>query len=143
MEPKTEIRAIAGPLAGARILVVEDDFFIGIELESILTEAGGEVVELCRTVTDALAAAESDDLSVAVLDFRVGEETTTAVARRLDGRHVPFAFYTGQAESEPLLAEWPCCKVLSKQARAQALVSAVAELWGAPKVQPRGAGARS
>lgn len=118
---------VLGPLQGARILVVEDDFFIAIELESILTEAGGQVVGLCRTVEDALAAA-TGDFAVALLDFRMGEETTMAVAERLAARDVPFAFYTGQAQAEPLSMNWPRCKVISKPARAQVLIGALADL---------------
>ncbi len=123
-----ETGSIAGPLQGARILVVEDDFFIATELESILTDAGGQVVGLCRTVKDALASAATEDLAVALLDFRMGDEDTTAVARRLAARHVPFAFYTGQAQAEPLCVDWPDCKVVSKPARAQTVVNALADL---------------
>ena len=119
--------AFAGPLRGARILVVEDDFFISMELEAILSEAGGEV-RLCRTVKDALASMEKEAPSVAVLDFRMAAGTTEAVARRLDGQRVPFAFYTGQAEVDPLRAQWPACKIVSKPARPQALVNALADL---------------
>jgi DNA-binding NtrC family response regulator len=117
-----------GPLQGVRILIVEDDFFIAMELESILTDAGGQVVGLCRTVKDALASAATEAFAVALLDFRIGEETTMAVAQRLVSRRVPFAFYTGQAQAEPLGADWPDCKVLSKPARPQALIDALADL---------------
>jgi DNA-binding NtrC family response regulator len=119
--------ALARPLTGARILVVEDDFFISMELEAIFSEAGGEV-GLCRTVEDALALVDNDSFSAAVLDFRMGEETTAGVADRLNGRNVPFAFYTGQAEVDPLRALWPACKIVAKPARPQALVNAIADL---------------
>ena len=121
--------AFAGPLRGARILVVEDDFFISMELEAILSEAGGEV-GLCRTIKDALASVDKQAPSVAVLDFRMGEETTATVADRLNRRNVPFAFYTGQAEVDPLRALWPSCKIIAKPARPQALVNAIADLLG-------------
>jgi DNA-binding NtrC family response regulator len=119
---------VIGPLQGARILIVEDDFFIAMELEAILTEAGGQIVQLCRTVKDALASAATEDFAVAVLDFRVGDETTLAVAQRLAARHVPFVFYTGQAPGEPLCSDWSDCKIVSKPARPQALINAVADL---------------
>ena len=131
MESRAEKSAperILGPLQGVRILVVEDDFFIAMELEAILTDAGGQVVGLCRTVKDALASAETEDLAVALLDFRMGEETTIAVAQRLATRHVPFAFYTGQAQVEPLVVDWPDCKVVSKPARPQTVINTLADL---------------
>jgi DNA-binding NtrC family response regulator len=130
MESRAENSApgsVAGPLQGARILVVEDDFFIAMELESILTDAGGQVVGLCRTVEDALASAATGDFVVALLDFRMGEETTMAVAQRLATRHVPFAFYTGQAQ-ESLFVDWPDCRVLSKPAQPQTVIDTLADL---------------
>lgn len=120
--------SVAGPLQGVRILIVEDDFFIAMELESILTDAGGQVVGLCRTVADALASAATEDLAVALLDFQMGEETTKAVAQRLATRHIPFAFYTGQAQTEALYVDWPACKVVSKPARPQTLINTLADL---------------
>jgi DNA-binding NtrC family response regulator len=131
MEPRAEKPApesTTGSLLGVRILIVEDDFFIAMELESILSDAGGQVVKLCRTLTDAVASAAAEDFSVAILDFQMGEETTVDVAELLAGRHVPFAFYTGQADAEPLSSRWPDCKVVSKPARPRALISAIADL---------------
>jgi hypothetical protein len=45
-------------LQGARLLVVEDEALLLLELESILMGAGAEVVSVCRTVADGLAAAQ-------------------------------------------------------------------------------------
>jgi hypothetical protein len=43
------------PLNGARVLVVEDDCLISMDLESTLAEAGAEIAGVCRTAKDALA----------------------------------------------------------------------------------------
>src|SRR5262245_37151541 len=61
-------------LSGARILVVEDDFLILTELETVLSEAGAQVAGACRTVDEALALALERDLDAALLDLRVGRE---------------------------------------------------------------------
>ena len=42
------------PLRGARVLVVEDDALVLMELESILQDAGAETVACCRNVNDGL-----------------------------------------------------------------------------------------
>jgi DNA-binding response OmpR family regulator len=128
------------PLEGARILVVEDNFFIGIELATILTEAGATVVGPFQTVRSAQSAIASTDdagISAAVLDLRLGTETVAPVARRLSKRHVPFIFYTGQSGSDPLRAEWPNSKVVSKPASPSALVQAVASLLGLSRAPAR------
>src|SRR5262245_12643181 len=87
-------------LNGARVLVVEDDFFIGLELAAILTDAGAVVVGPRQTLQSALAVADDDTLSAAILDIRLGQDTVEPVARRLEEHHVPFLFYTGQARND-------------------------------------------
>jgi len=58
------------PLRGVRVLVVEDDFIILMELETILGAAGAETAG-CGTVKDAIALAERNGLAAAVLDIDV------------------------------------------------------------------------
>jgi DNA-binding response OmpR family regulator len=116
------------PLRGARLLLVEDDALLLMELEAILLEAGAEMAGCCRTVRDALAVAGGGDVDAAILDVRLGRETIAPVARRLASRGTPFIFYTGQVESDPQLAEWTGHRVLSKPARAGAIVAAIAEV---------------
>lgn len=116
------------PLDGARLLIVEDDFLIAVEIEALLSDAGAQIVGVCRSVKDALAVAEADELAGAILDMRVGLDSSAPVAHALKQRHIPFLFYTGQADMEPIRAEWPACKIISKPARAGAIIAAVAEL---------------
>ena len=113
-------------LDGVRVLLVEDDFLILIDLEDVLEEAGAEVIAQCRTVGDALEKAEDDDIEVAVLDLRLGEESVTPVARKLAERGVPFLFYTGQLDADPVLAEWSDHRLIHKPARSETIVAAVA-----------------
>jgi DNA-binding NtrC family response regulator len=121
-----------GPLKGARILVVEDDFLISMELETILSEAGAEIAGSCRTVKNALALVEREDLAAAVLDIRIGRESIEPVARQLTRRGVPFVFYTGQVDTDAIRAEWPGCRFVAKPARPPALVKAIADLLHHP-----------
>ena len=66
-------------------------------------------------------------VSVAILDVRLGREMVTPVARELAERGTPFLFYTGQANTDPIVAEWPSVKVLSKPTSRKALLAAVAQ----------------
>jgi hypothetical protein len=93
-----------------------------------LAEAGAEVAGPCRTVKDGLIAAPERDLSAALLDFQLGNETVELVALMLARRNIPFAFYTGQTETGPIRAEWPECKIISKPARPKAIVNTIAEI---------------
>ena len=90
-------------LDGVRVLVVEDDPLLLLDLEMTLEGAGAVVVGLCQTLDEALSRSTPVDFSVAVLDFRLGEENASPVARRLEDQGVPFVFYTGQARQEASL----------------------------------------
>jgi len=115
-------------LSGCRVLVVEDDFFIRIDLESILREAGADIVGPCSGIADALAALADGKVTAAILDVRLGCETVAPVARELTESGTPFVFYSAQLGAEPALAEWPNCRVLTKPALPKTIVAAVAEL---------------
>jgi DNA-binding response OmpR family regulator len=115
-------------LQGARVLVVEDDPLLLLELESILKDAGAEIVACCRNVKDGLMAVEKNGVAAAILDVRIGRTTIAPVARQLAERGTPFLFYTGQVENDPALAEWSDHVVLSKPARPATIVAAVALL---------------
>jgi DNA-binding response OmpR family regulator len=112
-------------LSGVRVLVVEDDSLLALDLEATLVEAGAVVVDLCRTVDEAMLRADAGDLAVAILDFGLGSETVSPVARRLLDQGVPFVLYTGKSRHEPSLAEWRDCSILEKPASSRELVSAV------------------
>jgi DNA-binding response OmpR family regulator len=118
----------AAALDGARVLIVEDDVLLLMELETILRDAGAEIVACCRTVQEGLAAAGKCNAAAAILDVRVGRETIAPVARQLADCGTPFIFYTGQVKNDPQLAEWQGYTVLSKPARASAIVGALAEV---------------
>jgi DNA-binding response OmpR family regulator len=115
-------------LNGALVLVVEDDFVIAMELESILVDAGAEVAGPCRSVKDALALAGDHGLAAAILDVRIGRETIAPVAKELVRRAIPFVFYTGQADTDLIRTEWPGCKIVHKPAHPRSIVSAIASL---------------
>jgi CheY-like chemotaxis protein len=112
-------------LSGVRVLVVEDDPLLAMDLDATLVGAGAVVVDLCRTLDEALLRADADDFVVAVLDFGLGSETVSPVARRLVDRGVPFVLYTGKSRHEPSMAEWRDCSIVQKPASTRALVSAV------------------
>jgi len=112
-------------LNGVRVLVVEDDSLLAMDLEMTLVEAGAVVVDLCQTLDEAMRRADAADFAVAVLDFGLGSETVSPVARRLVNLGVPFVLYTGKSRHEPSLAEWSDCSIVEKPASSRALVSAV------------------
>jgi DNA-binding NarL/FixJ family response regulator len=54
-----------------RILIVEDDFFVALDLEAGLTDAGMKVVGPARTAEEAVALARTEQPLLAVMDIRL------------------------------------------------------------------------
>ena len=121
----SEVAATPFPLDGVRVLVVEDDFFIGLELSDILSDAGAVVIGPSQSVASALDFADDPTLAAAILDIRLGQDTVEPVARRLAGHGIPFMFYTGQTKIDPVRAAWPDCKIVSKPALPTTLIGAL------------------
>jgi len=124
MPARTEI---PGALAGRRILAVEDDFLVLLEVATVLSNAGAAVVK-CTTIEQALEAIDQQPCDAAILDVRVRRETVAPVAHKLSVLGVPFLFYTGQVQSESTMAQWPQVRVVSKPAMPAILIGAVADL---------------
>ena len=76
-----------------RILVVEDDYFVALDLESGLRDAGFQVVGPVPTAEEALALARSERPLLALMDIRLagardGIDTALALYRDLGIRCV-------------------------------------------------------
>ena len=96
----------SAPLRGQRVLIVEDDALILMELEAVLQDAGVVVARSCRSIDEALDAAVQGGFDVAILDFGLRDQTAAPVARALASAGIPFFFYTGQVDGDPRLDEW-------------------------------------
>ena len=84
------------------VLVVDDEPSIRLLCRINLELEGFEVLE-AGSLAEARAAVASRDLSVVLLDFRVGNETGGDLVQELRERTppVPVAFVTGSAELGP------------------------------------------
>ena len=82
--------------APTRVLVVEDEFIIALDLSCGLTDAGYEVVGPAGNTAAALALVESAAPDIGLLDVNLGGgETSYQIARGLQARQIPFAFLSG------------------------------------------------
>jgi CheY-like chemotaxis protein len=84
-----------GTLSGKRILIVEDEFYIALDLSRALSAAGAHVVGPFPDCADALQALERKKVDAAVLDVKLQAGTACAVAKELKRRHIPFLLATG------------------------------------------------
>jgi CheY-like chemotaxis protein len=115
------------PLAGRRVLVVEDNYLLAMDLAGTLERAGAQVVGPVLSVQEAFGALDPLP-DIATLDVQLGEETSFRIADELARRGIPFVFATGTADLIPTTYDSrPVCqKPLSHRAILQALTDALA-----------------
>ena len=89
-------------LVGRRVLVVEDEFLIALDVEDALRELGCEVLGPVSTVAEAVALAVPAACDLAVLDVRLVDGSTAPLAIALQSRDIPFL-----VPSAPLRAPRP------------------------------------
>jgi CheY-like chemotaxis protein len=100
-------------LRGLRILLVEDDPLIRLDLETSLAELGA-IVTAASEVSKALAALEASVLDFAVLDFDLGAETSEPIAEAAQARNIPFLYLSGYSEHDERFGRWQRIRVLAK-----------------------------
>lgn len=122
-----------------RVLVVEDEALLALELETGLRELGCEVVGPARNLAEAQRLAESEPrLAAAVLDVNLGSgELVFPVADALAARGVPYLLATGYGSAGPLEGrDAGAVAVLRKPYQRAALVAALMQVL--PGYQPVG-----
>ena len=82
-----------------RILVVEDEALVALEIEQTLQDAGYDVVGPAGSVDQAFASVAEHGIDAAVLDINLDGEMVWPVAETLRERGVPFVFTTGYADT--------------------------------------------
>jgi DNA-binding response OmpR family regulator len=80
--------------AGRRILLVEDEILICLLIETILFDAGYEVI-VANTIEEAMDAIGQGPLAAAILDLNLKGRKVYPVAEKLAAVDTPFIFATG------------------------------------------------
>ncbi|HET9445436.1 MAG TPA: hypothetical protein VFO35_04210 [Steroidobacteraceae bacterium] len=84
-------------LQDLRILVVEDDYVIAMDLAWVLSDLGATVLGPAPSAEEAtqIIREQGDELDAAILDINLGSHCVFAVADLLRERRLPFVFATG------------------------------------------------
>lgn len=80
---------------GMKILVLEDEPLIAMDLEDLLTSKGFMVIGPFFTAAAASDGLDQGSPQAALLDIHLMNETSFDLARELKRRGMPFAFMTG------------------------------------------------
>jgi PAS domain S-box-containing protein len=129
-QPPTSSDAAVGEdvraLINQRVLVVEDEALVAMELTQILTAAGVQVIGPAGDLETALALVEAGGIDRALLDINLAGRMVTPVASALNRKAIPFIYLTGYQEPEVEDG-----LVLRKPANAAALLGVLARQMAA------------
>jgi CheY-like chemotaxis protein len=108
----------------ARVLVVEEEALVALELAQALAGAGHEVVGPAGSVRQALSLLKDAGCDAAVLDMQLGGETAEAIATQLARDGTPFLILSGNDRSQ-LPESLQRARLLTKPVRREALLAEV------------------
>jgi DNA-binding NtrC family response regulator len=120
-------------LNGKRVLVVEDEMLIAMDLADMLENEGAST-SLAATLEKGLEVAHSQVLDLAILDVTLGQGATCApIASALRERGVPYVLHSGGLQgAEEVLLEGGA-PVVEKPSAPPQMLEAIARALGDPQ----------
>lgn len=113
-------------MAARSLLVVEDELLVALDIESILSEAGLDVIGPASSAAEALELIAGHTPDAALIDANLGGQPSIEVARTLTELGVPFAYVTGYGR-ESLPPDYPA-PIVTKPFDADQLLAAARRL---------------
>lgn len=120
-------------LYGRRLLVVEDDYMVAMDVVAALEGYGAIIIGPAATVNDALELIATEQIDAASLDINLGGERVYPVADALAACGVPFVFASGYDPKviPEAYADIPRCdKPVNSQLLMKALVGCLMDAPG-------------
>jgi CheY-like chemotaxis protein len=87
-------------LVGKRVLIVEDEFFVAVQIETAVQSFGCETIGPFTRLDLAIQASRREQFHIAVLDINLNQTLVYPLADELLIRSIPFVFLTGYAHAD-------------------------------------------
>ena len=121
---------MADILNGLRVLVLEDEFLIAMDVEQICRDFGASDVTIARTLEEAEDALVSIKFDAAIFDLMLNQKSTLGLAARLWEQAIPFIFASGYDGFGDAANPFPGVKLVGKPYSDIELVKALATACG-------------
>lgn len=112
-------------LIGKRILIVEDEAILALDLACTMEDFGAEVLGPCYRLGDALDLTDETALDGAILDVDLAGEKVFPLADRLAGEKIPFVFHTGRNDPAELSGRYANAAVCPKPSTPEEVAKAL------------------
>lgn len=113
-----------------RVLVVEDEFIIALDLSETVKDLGYELDGPYGDRTNALEALEGDLPDCAILDVFTADGDVYPLADRLSEAGVPIIFHSGHVPPDELKGRYPEAQACAKPCPPDRLIDALQEAVG-------------
>ena len=117
----------ADPIVGRKVLLVEDQMLIALDVEAMLEDHGAGEIVTANSVSTALSRLTEFTPDIAILDVNLGTDTSIPVALELKRRSIPFVFATGYGETSFIPEDMKTVAVVRKPYDSEKLIPALAE----------------
>ncbi|MDB5686176.1 MAG: response regulator, partial [Rhizorhabdus sp.] len=115
-------------LENAKVLIVEDEGLIALEIADLVEAAGGSVIGPVPTVAAALALIEAERIDAAIPDGNLADRDITPVALQLRANAVPTIIYSGVGLPGELATHLPDLPLILKSTPVSSVVLRLGEL---------------
>ena len=87
-------------MTGKKILLVEDEYLVGINIRFTLNDAGYDVTGPIMRINSALSIIDDNRFDAVVLDVNLGGQYSIAIAHKLSERGIPYLLLTGYTRED-------------------------------------------
>lgn len=114
-------------LSGARILIVEDEYYLADDLAKTLEREGAKVIGPAASLEEADALIAASEVDCAILDINLRGEMAFPVADRLESEGIPFVVASGYT-SAAIPARFGQFRRIEKPFRPQEVLEIIPEM---------------
>jgi CheY-like chemotaxis protein len=97
-----------------RILVVEDEALIALQIEMDIEDVGYSVAGTCMSLAESLKFIENKEIDGAILDVDLRGIDVFPAAEKLLEKDIPFVFHTGHGHKAQIEDRFPSSTVFKK-----------------------------
>ena len=117
-------------LEGLRILVLEDEFLIAMDVEQLCRDHGAGDVLIARDLAEIDEQTIADKFDGVIVDLMLGGTSTLDFAAQLRQAGMPFVFASGYSDADEIKASFPGVRLVTKPYSGDDLIEALAVACG-------------
>jgi DNA-binding response OmpR family regulator len=117
-------------LDGLRILVLEDEFLIAMDVEQLCRDYGASDVIIARNLEEIDQQNLTSKFDAAIVDLMLDGASTLDFATGLRQSGIPFVFASGYSDMDEIKTSFPNIRLVGKPYSGADLIEAVAAACG-------------